>query len=127
MAALIGVGGGAAPVLAEEQGQVALGVGEVLGVEGAQHHLERHPSVEALDQLVEERLAAEGVVDVDHGDGLARRVALSADRDGASGPAAWLVAGAGLGHRAPPPAPVAPPSRRKPWPKNPPLGRAWAW
>ena len=58
MAALLVVGGGPAPVLHEEQGEVRLRLGEVLGVHGAEHGIGGHAGVERLDQGDEERLAA---------------------------------------------------------------------
>ncbi len=55
--ALLHVGAGAAPVLNEKEGEVALGLGEVLGIHRAQLLTGLHADVEGVDQTDEERLA----------------------------------------------------------------------
>ena len=55
----------AAPVLAEEQGEVALPRPHVLRVEGAQHRVPGDREVKAVDEVVEERLPSDGLVDGD--------------------------------------------------------------
>src|SRR5690606_35481609 len=126
--ALLGVGGRPAPVLAEEKRQVALGLGEVVRVEGAQQRVALDAPVEALDQLVEEALAPDRVEQVDDRHRLAVGPALAAhgDEPAAAGPGA-PGRSRHAGHEPPPPSsPAGGPSGRNPCPKSPPTGRAWA-
>ncbi len=58
MATLLAVVAGTSPVLHEEQGQVGLRFGQVVGVHGPEHRIGGHAGVEALDEGGEERLAA---------------------------------------------------------------------
>jgi hypothetical protein len=68
VAALVGVGGGAAPVLLQEEAQPLGGGRQVgLGVQRAQQRVEGDAPVEGGDEPLEERVAADRLED---GDGL---------------------------------------------------------
>ena len=62
MATLLAVGRRAAPVLHQEQREVAGRLGEVVGVEGPQQRVAGDAEVEAVDQVDEERLPAHPLV-----------------------------------------------------------------
>src|ERR1700728_4187091 len=64
---LIAVGGRAAPILTEKECKVPLRGGQVFGVKWAKDRIPCDPIVETLDQLVEERLAADSLVERAHG------------------------------------------------------------
>ena len=58
VAPLLAVPTRTSPVLHEEEGQVGLRFGQILGVEGTEQGVGGHPHVEAFDQVVEEGLPA---------------------------------------------------------------------
>ena len=68
MPAFVAVGGGPAPVLDQEQTEALLGGTEVLlRVEGAQRWVAGNSLVEAVDEPLEGRMSADGVVEGGYG------------------------------------------------------------
>ena len=55
---MLAVVAGSAPVLHEEEGQMALRLGEVVGIQGPEERIGGDSVVEALDEGGEERLTA---------------------------------------------------------------------